>query len=143
MTNDRADSAIFSLLAAELLAGGISFRFQAKGRSMIPTIADGDVLHVESVNPRGLKLGDIALSQQGAEFKAHRIIGKRGDLFIIRGDAGVAIDVISPEQIVGKVIAKECRDSGRVTSISGPKARAEFFWRALRRRMRSVLSCGA
>jgi signal peptidase I len=133
MTNDRSNSATFSELARALLNLGISFRFQAKGRSMIPTITDGDVLHVESVKPYGLKLGDIVLYKQGAEFKAHRIIRKRGDLFSTRGDAGVDIDKIRPEQIVGKVIAKECK--GRTISLSGTIARAEFFWRELRRRM--------
>jgi len=100
---------------------------------MIPTIADGDVLHVESVKPDGLKLGDIVLYKQGAEFKAHRIIRKRGDLFSIRGDAGLDIDKIRSEQIVGTVTAKECK--GRTISLSGTIARAEFFWRELRRRV--------
>lgn len=141
MTNDRADSATFSQLAGELLARDITFRFQAKGRSMIPIIADGDVLHVESVNPHRLKLGDIVLFKRGAEFKAHRIIGKRRSLFSTRGDAGEDIDEIRPEQIVGKVIAKECK--GRTISISGTIARAEFFWRELRRRVRRFPSYGA
>lgn len=110
---------------------------------MIPTIADGDVLHIETVNPERLKLGDIVLFKQGAEFKAHRIIGKRRDLLSIRGDAGVDIDEISPEKIVGKVIARECRQTGRTISIYGPIARAGFFWRELRRRMRNLVTgCG-
>ena len=139
MTNDRADSATFSQLARDLLAGGIGFRFRAKGRSMVPTIEDGDVLHVESVNPDRLKCGDIVLFKREAEFKAHRIIGKRGDLLSARGDAGVHIDEIRPEQILGKVIARECRDSGRTMSISGTIARAEFFWRHVRCRVRNLL----
>jgi hypothetical protein len=134
MTNDRADSATFSQLAGELLAGGLSFRFQARGRSMLPTIADGDVLHIESANPDSLRVGDIVLFRQGAEFKAHRIIGKCRDLLSTRGDAGVDIDEIRPEQIVGRVIAKECK--GRTILISGPIARAEFFWHELRRKAR-------
>jgi len=140
MTNDRADSATFSRMVGELLSSGISFRFRAKGRSMIPTIADGDVLHVQSLNLHRLKLGDVVLFRGGTEFKAHRIIRKRGGLFIIRGDAGVAIDEIRSEQILGKVIAKECHASGRTISISGTLARAEFFWRELRRRISSFLS---
>jgi signal peptidase I len=137
MTNDRADSATFSQLAGELLAGGLSFRFQARGRSMLPTIADGDVLHIESANADSLRVGDVVLFRQGAEFKAHRIIGKCRDLLSTRGDAGVDIDEIRPEQIVGRVIAKECSQTGRTISVYGPSARAGFFWRELRRRLRS------
>jgi hypothetical protein len=140
MTNDRADSATFSQLAGELLARGVSFRFQAKGRSMLPTIADGDMLHIESANLDSFKVGDIVLFKQGAEFKAHRIVGKHRELFSTRGDAGVDIDEIGPEQIVGRGISKECRDSGRTISISGPIARAEFFWLELRRRVHRLLS---
>ena len=143
MTNDRAESEIFSQLAGELLAREIGFRFQARGRSMIPTIADGDVLHVESAHPESLKVGDIVLFRQGAGFKAHRIIGKRRDLLSTRGDAGVDIDEIGPEQIVGKVIARECRQTGRTILIYGPSTRAAFFWRELRRRMRNLVTgCG-
>jgi signal peptidase I len=140
MTNDRADSATFSKLASELLAGEIGFRFQAKGRSMIPTIADGDVLHVESANPDSFKVGDIVLFKRGAEFKAHRIIHKHGELFSTRGDAGVDIDEIGRQQIVGKVTARECRQTGRTISIHGPIARAGFFWRELRRQLRNLLT---
>jgi len=139
MTNDRADSATFSQLAGDLLTSGIRFRFQAKGRSMIPTIADGDMLHVESASPDELKLGDVVLFRHGMYFKAHRIIRKSGDLVIIRGDAGVDIDAIRLEQVVGKVIAKECRYTGRTISICGPVARAKFFWRELRRRLQAEL----
>jgi len=139
MTNDRADSATFSHLAGELIAGGISFRFQAKGCSMTPTIADGDMLYVESVSPDKLKLGDVVLFRHGMEFKAHRIIRKMGNLLSIRGDAGVDIDAIRLEQVVGKVIAKECRYTGHTISICGPLSRAKFFWRELRRRLHSEL----
>jgi signal peptidase I len=136
MTNDRADSATFSQLAGELLAGGLSFRFQARGRSMLPTIADGDVLHIESANPDSLRVGDIVLFRQGAEFKAHRIVGKHRELFSTRGDAGVDIDEIGKDQILGRVIAKECRQTGRTISVYGPAARVGFFWREMCRRAR-------
>jgi len=107
---------------------------------MIPTIADGDLLHIESADSNSLKVGDVVLFRQGTEFKAHRIIGKREDIFSTRGDAGMDTDEIGPEQIVGRVIARECRQTGRTISVYGPSARAGFFWRELRRRVRDLVT---
>ena len=134
MDNDRADSAAFSDFAAELLRKGIQLRFQAKGRSMLPTINDGDLLYVESVNMLKFKVGDIVLCKVGREFKAHRIISKHGQTFVTRGDAGGEPDgEVELDRIVGKVVAKKSQGTGRLISLQGAGARACFFWRELRR----------
>lgn len=99
---------------------------------MLPTIQDGDLLHVGSATRLGF--ADIVLFRQGAEFKAHRIIRKRAQSFITRGDAGLESDgEIQEGQIVGKVIAKECSQTGAIVSLHGARSRAGFFLRELRR----------
>ena len=45
MSEDRAQSRAFRELAGELVASGLGFRFQAMGRSMLPAIQDGEMLH--------------------------------------------------------------------------------------------------
>lgn len=137
MTQERAASAVFHLLTSELIAGGFGLRFQAKGRSMLPTILDGEIVHVKPVAGDTLKIGDIVLLRSGAEFKAHRIIRKRGELFITRGDAGVDTDgEIRRNQILGKVIAKEPVNSRRLVRLDGVSTRLSFFASEARRWIR-------
>src|SRR5260221_14278045 len=115
MTEERPESQTFGELADELLASRLGFRFQARGRSMWPLIVDGEILHVQPANTARLKVGDIVLSRQGTKFKDLRIIGKQQGReqekaqFMTRGDASGEVDGVAPgDQIVGKMVAKEC-----------------------------------
>jgi uncharacterized repeat protein (TIGR01451 family) len=143
MTEERCASRVFGELADELLVSGAGFRFQAKGRSMWPLISDGEILHVQQTDAARLKVGDIVLFRKGAEFKAHRIIRrqKENDLFITRGDASCEADgAITGGQIVGKIIAKECANSGTLHSLDSLGARLSFFAAETRRQARKYLS---
>ena len=130
----------FGELAAELLRNRLAFRFQARGRSMFPVIQDGEILHVQPASSR-LKVGDIVLFREGAKFKAHRIIRKQKDHFITRGDAGIKADAaIQKGQIVGKITAKECAQTGAIVRLGGRRARMKFFAAEARRQARKYLS---
>jgi len=132
---ERADSSTFADLVRGLAASGISFRFQAQGRSMLPVIEDGQVLQIEPVGQNRLRPGDIVLFKKDGEFKAHRILRNEGGLFATRGDAGMHIDVeVAHEQIIGRVVAKECARTGRRASLSGYVARMRFHLAEMRRR---------
>jgi len=134
MTEQRQASQTFGELADGLLASGLRFRFQARGRSMLPLINDGEMLHVQRANPARLKVGDIVLFRQGTEFKAHRIIRKNKDQFITRGDAGLEADgAIAGGQIVGKVVAKECAINEEIVPLDGLAVRLSFFAAEVRR----------
>src|SRR5450432_294052 len=141
MTKERLESQTFGELTDELMTSRLGFRFQARGRSMWPLIDDGEILHVQPATTATLKVGDIVLFRQGAKFKAHRIIGKKQgqqqkDEFITRGDASAEVDGVVPGgQIVGKIIAKECMNSGRIVSLAGLRARSSFFVRQARGRV--------
>src|SRR5437762_4047697 len=137
MIERRAQSATFAQLAGELIASGKGFRFQARGRSMFPSIEDGDVLHVAPAGTARLKIGDIVLFKKDGEFKAHRIVGKdkSKECFITRGDAGMQTDgMVSRESIVGRVVAVESKH-GRLVSTTTISARARFFAGQLRRQL--------
>lgn len=137
MTHERAGSSVFHLLTSELIAGGFGLRFQAMGRSMLPTIQDGEIVHVKPVAGNMLRTGDIVLLRTGAEFKAHRIIRKRGECFITRGDAGIDTDgEIRRDQILGRVIAKESFNSRRLVRLDGVRTRLSFFASEARRWIR-------
>jgi signal peptidase I len=134
---DRAESSIFEQLVKEITADDLSFRFQAKGKSMLPTIQDGEILHVQPEKLSKLRRGHIVMFRNETGLKAHRIICKRQDQFVTRGDAGLDNDgVVRGEDILGKVIAKECLRTARVVRLGGPSARVKFFLFEARRRLR-------
>src|SRR6266567_4017380 len=120
MIEDRTQSQAFGAIADELVAAGLSFRFQARGRSMLPTIRDEEILHVQPVDMTTIKRADIVLFKDGAGFKAHRVVRRQGGVFLTRGDAGLQPDnAIRGSQIMGKIIAKECTETGRMMALDG------------------------
>lgn len=136
MIQDRPGSAVFTAIASDLLANGRGFRFQAKGRSMAPTINDGDVLHVVPIGKRKPKVGEIVLFRCREGLKAHRILRKNREFIVTRGDAGVEHDGEIPlENILGLVTAKTCVPTARTVQLTGIKARCLFAVREIRRRM--------
>jgi len=118
---------VFPDITAELLEGGHSICFQAPGRSMHPTIRDGETITVEPVTPSGVKVGDILLYRGKTGVIAHRVVqierektdARAGSsslspdyLFILRGDASVNCDFpVEQPQVLGKVVSvqRACR----------------------------------
>jgi signal peptidase len=114
---------VFPDITAELLEEGHSIRFQAPGRSMHPTIRDGETIIVEPVTPSSVKVGDIILYRSKTGVIAHRVIQIKRDkigalpsssslspncFFILRGDASANRDFpVEREQILGKVVSVE------------------------------------
>jgi len=134
MIEDRPHSAVFGEVTEQLLARGLTIRFQARGRSMLPIIEDGEILQVKAVDPREVRVGDIVLFRDNESFKAHRVIRRRRDRFVTRGDAGAEPDTaIRGGQIVGKIIGKECTTTGTLVGLQGASARMKFAaWAAKR-----------
>ncbi len=134
-------------LSAELLNRGYGVRFRAPGKSMHPTILDGDLITVEPVAPAAVKQGDIILYRLGRGVIAHRLIRierRNGGVphFILRGDApGAPDEPVVVQQVLGKVVCVE-RGGRRIDPYSW---RAELFRRArlccsrLKRRVIEIL----
>ncbi len=131
------DAEILPELISQLLQDGHNVRFRAPGKSMRPSILDGDVLIVEPIEPDVIKIGDIILYQADASMIAHRVIDiekvasssfhsasmpslcsvsnaerKQAPCmhysFILRGDASYSYDEpVYAEQILGKIVALE------------------------------------
>lgn len=64
----------FCEIVVDLLRLGHSVRFRAPGRSMHPTIREGEVITVEPVTPSGIRKGDIILYRTQKKLTAHRVI---------------------------------------------------------------------
>lgn len=127
MNKDRPQSVAFAEVTDMLLEAGLEFRFQGRGRSMLPVIQDGEILHVKPADLKEIKVGDIVLFKDRSQFKAHRVIRREKEAFVTRGDAGVEDTAIQGEQIVGKIIAKQCSETGRVMALGGLEPRVKFF----------------
>ena len=139
MAETRAESVIFGDLVQEFLDTGNSFRFQARGRSMWPTIRDGEFLHVEPLGDRQLRLGEVVLFRRGGVFKAHRVIRRNRDFVLVRGDACIDSDGwIAVAEILGRVVAAERGGDGTTTFDFWERLR--FFCREAYRRLRRLKS---
>ncbi|MDA2923324.1 hypothetical protein MYX65_01495 [Acidobacteria bacterium AH-259-L09] len=73
MSNGFASKLLLDL-TAELLSRGTSVRFRPSGRSMYPSIREGEVITVEPVEPSDVKRGDIILYRSERGVIAHRIV---------------------------------------------------------------------
>lgn len=136
MGEDRLESIVFGEFATELIERGYDVRFQARGRSMVPTIEDCEILRVRPLTRQTLRVGDVVLFRANGELKAHRIVGKRGEDFVIRGDAGHDIDgTFTRDQILGLVVSKEESETGCMVRLSGFGPRSMFRLREIRRRL--------
>lgn len=85
-TEQRHDSEQFEQLSRGLLTSGHHVRFQARGRSMLPLIKDGETLCVESVAAAKLRVGDIVVARTTLGLRAHRLIfaDVKRDCFLTR-----------------------------------------------------------
>lgn len=83
-----------------------SLRFKAKGFSMFPFICNSDVVTISPFSNSHIGLGQAVafIHPQTQELAVHRIIGKKGNDYIIKGDNIFAIDGAVPrENILGYV----------------------------------------
>ena len=60
--------------SVDLLCRGHRVRFSAPGRSMHPTIREGETITVEPLDPRDVKKGDIILYRSNSGVTAHRVV---------------------------------------------------------------------
>ena len=139
-------------LTTELLSQGTTVRFRPSGRSMYPSIREGELVTVEPVVASDVTLGDIVLyhSQRGliahrviqvnrsqAQLNAYRAAGfslrasssQDARAFRLRGDASLSCDQpVEADQILGRVIRVE-RD-GRSVALA---SRGAKLWHKARR----------
>ena len=111
-----------------VLQDGNTLRFLAKGHSMRPFIRNGDILMVEPMRGRPIRIADILFCKYPEQgLLVHRVVGnshRNGQQIIItQGDALLSKDYpISSEQVLGRVVAVE--RGGRIICIDTVFGRA-------------------
>lgn len=90
---------------------------------MLPFIRGGDVVHVEPAGRREIAVGDVVCYAPAAGvLVVHRVIVRRGDRLVTRGDALSHREILPGTHVLGRVVAVE-RD-GRLRRLDTPFARA-------------------
>ena len=114
--------ALTELLLA-VLDKGLPFRFRAKGFSMTPFIRDGDVITISPLFGIPPRHGDVVVFiRPGTErVVVHRVVGKKGDSYLIKGDNTFEADGFIPKSnILGSV--KKVERQGKAVRLGiGPE----------------------
>jgi len=123
-------------LTTELLSQGTTVRFRPTGRSMYPSIREGELITVEPVVASDVTLGDIVLYRSERGLIAHRVVGTSptqssvlSPHYFLRGDSSLSCDeTVTPEQILGRVI--RVQRNGRSLALA---TRGAKMWHKARR----------
>lgn len=161
MSNGFASKLLLDL-TADLLSRGTRVRFRPSGRSMYPSIREGELITVEPVAPRDVKVADIVLYRSERGLIAHRLVGTQRiqctaltqssvlsphHFFLLRGDTSSSWDEpVEAHQILGRVVFVE--RNGRSIALASRGAKrwhkarrwASRFRRAIRRQLSAVSS---
>lgn len=130
-------------LSARLLGGGHRVRFRAPGRSMHPTIRDGEAITVAPVAAEAVRRGDIVLYRLDRSVIAHRVAGierdaAKGLRFMLRGDACGGRDApVAAGQVLGRVVAVE--RGGRTQGLYTKRAQMRYSAHALASRLKGLI----
>ena len=129
----RRDSRLFGELAEKFLRQGTAVRFRAEGASMTPNLQDDEMVTITPVDSFAVRRGNILLTRDGAQFKAHRVVKVHAmeDRIETRGDAGRTNQSTCAADILGRVSFSENQASGKQTAHDSRLS----FWRANFRRM--------
>ncbi|MFH1895063.1 MAG: signal peptidase I [archaeon] len=84
---------------------GKKIKVKIKGKSMYPLIPEKSEVEIKIISPKELKTGDIAAYYSKGKFVIHRILGKKGKNFLVKGDNNNRFDKkINEKNIVGKAV---------------------------------------
>ena len=89
---------------------GAPFRFQARGYSMTPAIRDGDDITISPLGNLIPGRGDVLAFRHinQSQLLVHRVLRKKGDLFLIQGDNCTTVDGWIPaDNLLGLVTRVE------------------------------------
>ncbi len=124
-------------LTTELLSQGTTVHFRPSGRSMYPSIREGELITVEPVRASDVQLGDIVLYRSSKGLIAHRVVGSSPTQssvlsphhFLLRGDASLSCDQpVAAQQILGRVVG--VKRNGRSVALA---SRGAKMWHQARR----------
>lgn len=97
----------------------LNYTRRVDGKSMLPTLEQGDLVVIQPVSMSGVHIGDIIVygppCSEGGESVIHRVVGMSGNGFLTQGDdrttnalpdqeLGIAFGPITQACLIGKVV---------------------------------------
>lgn len=104
-SSEAAQRRAVAEMLGQSLRDGEPVRLAISGQCMEPLLLDGDEIEVapRSDEPH---IGDIWLAHgKGHELVCHRVVGRRGDDFLLVGDRTLHLDSHPPSSLLGRVVA--------------------------------------
>jgi hypothetical protein len=93
-------------LVADVVRSFGRVRLKVTGTSMLPSVWPGDILIVSQCNAADLSPGQIVLCYRNHELVAHRLVGKRDNCLMTRGDSLLWKDrPFRDDEVLGEVIS--------------------------------------
>ncbi len=135
MINSQEGISLSASVVLELIEAvhekGASFRFQAKGYSMTPSIRDGDVITISPLQNIMPRRGDVVAFRHPArpQMLVHRVLHAREKKYYIKGDNAPEGDGWVPaENILGVITNVERRGKARFwPNRSAPSALSDLY----------------
>jgi hypothetical protein len=120
--------------AKDFLSQGEKVIIRIRGKSMNPYLRERkDCVVLSPYRPEELQVGAIVLFTYRDKYILHRIIGRKGDCFVIQGDGICKNTEIVPKQDIIAVVRTVIRPSGKEVSVQSWGGRAYWFcWRHIR-----------
>lgn len=98
-----SDLAVRVLLAT--LREGRAARWVVRGVSMWPAVPDGSEVEVTPCDPGTLRAGELAAFARREAITVHRVIARRGERLVLRGDALARDDgEVPPADVLGRAV---------------------------------------
>jgi len=128
MEENRINGSDFTQLSTDILKGGNSIRFKARGSSMLPWIKDGDKLTIQPITTNDICVGQVIIYPSiGMRPIVHRVIRIQSmdthKIIVTRGDASPK----SGEKIVAENVVRIHRNSKVI------KLDQNLWWRLVRK----------
>jgi hypothetical protein len=96
-------------LARDVIEKNGVFWFHSRGDSMLPDLGDGELVAVAAVAKADIQVGDVLLCDTSHTPVLHRVSKRITDgedvCFVLRSDAGNQIHLVTPSQVVGRLVA--------------------------------------
>jgi signal peptidase I len=93
--------AVAELLRRQIADGAT--RVAVTSTSMGPLARRGDAFVFEPLGARGARFGDVVLAVAGGKAVTHRVVGRRGGFYIVKGDGSSRRDPpVAPAEVVAR-----------------------------------------
>lgn len=121
---DQLDHELMVSLLRQALQQGEHPTLKVISGSMSPMIMKNDLVKLSPFNFETLKKGDIITLTQREALTTHRVVSRRNDTVVTKGDRNLTLDEpITKNQIIGKVTKIKSKQFNKTIDLEASKSR--------------------